>query len=120
MLRYGPMYGPDVTFLGVDPCTLEEPGTYAGAGVVILGAPFDGGTSHRPGHRGVALCQRDGAVSAPPIPPNTPAQAAVVRLVRQTGRARSSLERTGSGVSGAARSTGSGSPTGRSPTGVAA
>jgi agmatinase len=51
MPRYGPMYGPDVTFLGVDPCTLEEPGTYAGADVVILGAPFDGGTSHRPGTR---------------------------------------------------------------------
>jgi hypothetical protein len=107
MLRYGPMYGPDVTFLGVDPCTLEEPGTYAGADAVILGAPFDGGTSHRPGSPGRSAL-------------NTPAQAAVVRLVRQTGRARSSLERTGSGVSGAARSTGSGSPTGRSPTGVAA
>src|SRR5688572_12106254 len=51
MPRYGPMYGPDVTFLGVDPCTPEEPGTYAGADVVILGAPFDGGTSHRPGTR---------------------------------------------------------------------
>jgi agmatinase len=51
MPRYGPMYGPDVTFLGVDPCTLEEPGTYAGADVVILGAPFDGGASHRPGTR---------------------------------------------------------------------
>ncbi|QYN33734.1 agmatinase [Pseudonocardia sp. DSM 110487] len=51
MPRYGSMYGPDVTFLGVDPCTLEEPGTYAGADVVIIGAPFDGGTSHRPGTR---------------------------------------------------------------------
>ena len=51
MPRYGPMYGPDVTFLGVDPCTLDEPGTYTGADVVILGAPFDGGTSHRPGTR---------------------------------------------------------------------
>ena len=51
MPRYGPMYGPDVTFLGVDPCTLDEPETYAGADVVVLGAPFDGGTSHRPGTR---------------------------------------------------------------------
>jgi agmatinase len=51
MPRYGPMYGPDVTFLGVDPCTLDEPDTYTGADVVILGAPFDGGTSHRPGTR---------------------------------------------------------------------
>jgi agmatinase len=45
------MYGPDITFLGVDRCTLEEPATYAGADVVILGAPFDGGTSHRAGAR---------------------------------------------------------------------
>ncbi len=51
MPRYGPMYGPDVTFLGVDRCTIDEPDTYAGADVVVLGAPFDGGTSHRPGTR---------------------------------------------------------------------
>jgi agmatinase len=51
MPRYGPMYGPDVTFLGVDRCTIDEPGTYAGADVVVIGAPFDGGTSHRPGTR---------------------------------------------------------------------
>jgi agmatinase len=51
MPRYGPMYGPDVTFLGIDRCTIDEPGTYAGADVVVLGAPFDGGTSHRPGTR---------------------------------------------------------------------
>jgi agmatinase len=49
--RYGPQFGPDITFLGVDRCTLGEPETYAGADVVILGAPFDGGTSHRPGTR---------------------------------------------------------------------
>ena len=51
MPRYGPMYGPDVTFLGIDRCTIDEPRTYAGADVVVLGAPFDGGTSHRPGTR---------------------------------------------------------------------
>jgi agmatinase len=45
------MYGPDVTFLGVDRCTIDEADTYAGADVVVLGAPFDGGTSHRPGTR---------------------------------------------------------------------
>jgi agmatinase len=45
------MYGPDVTFLGVDRCTWDEPETYAGADVVIIGAPFDGGTSHRAGAR---------------------------------------------------------------------
>ncbi|QWZ07429.1 agmatinase [Nocardioides panacis] len=51
MARYGPQYGPDITFLGVDRCALDDPATYAGADVVIVGAPFDGGTSHRPGTR---------------------------------------------------------------------
>ena len=51
MARYGPQFGPDVTFLGVPRCDLDEPESYAGADVVILGAPFDGGTSHRPGAR---------------------------------------------------------------------
>jgi agmatinase len=45
------MFGPDVTFLGVDRCDLAEPASFAGADVVIVGAPFDGGTSHRPGTR---------------------------------------------------------------------
>ncbi|GII31068.1 agmatinase [Planotetraspora mira] len=51
MTRYGPMFGPDVTFLGVERCDLDDAETYAGADVVIVGAPFDGGTSHRPGAR---------------------------------------------------------------------
>ncbi|MDQ2755255.1 MAG: agmatinase [Actinomycetota bacterium] len=51
MTRYGAQYGPDVTFLGVDRCDLDDESTYAGCDVVILGAPFDGGTSHRPGAR---------------------------------------------------------------------
>ncbi|MGH3680323.1 MAG: agmatinase [Natronosporangium sp.] len=45
------MYGPDLTFLGVPRCDLADPGSYADADVVILGAPFDGGTSNRPGTR---------------------------------------------------------------------
>ena len=45
------MYGPDVTFLGVPAADLSEPSTYAGADVIIIGAPYDGGTSHRPGAR---------------------------------------------------------------------
>jgi agmatinase len=49
--RYGAQFGPDVTFLGVDRCDLDEPASFAGADVVIVGAPFDGGTSHRPGTR---------------------------------------------------------------------
>jgi len=51
MTRYGTQYGPDTTFLGVPACDWREPDTYAGAHVVVLGAPFDGGTSHRPGTR---------------------------------------------------------------------
>ncbi|MDE3087192.1 MAG: agmatinase [Acidobacteriota bacterium] len=45
------MYGPAVTFLGVPAARLEDPATYAGAAAVVVGAPFDGGTSHRPGCR---------------------------------------------------------------------
>ncbi|WP_238018839.1 agmatinase [Dactylosporangium sp. AC04546] len=48
MTRYGPMFGPDITFLGVPPCDLSS---LQDVDVVILGAPFDGGTSHRPGTR---------------------------------------------------------------------
>jgi agmatinase len=51
MTRYGAQFGPDLTFLGVDACDLSEPVTLEGADVVIVGAPFDGGTSHRPGTR---------------------------------------------------------------------
>jgi agmatinase len=45
------MYGPDVTFLGVARCDLDEPSTFAGADVVIIGAPYDAGTSYRAGAR---------------------------------------------------------------------
>jgi agmatinase len=45
------MYGSDVTFLGVDACHLTDPANYKGADVVIIGAPFDGGTSYRAGAR---------------------------------------------------------------------
>ncbi|KAB2339502.1 agmatinase [Actinomadura rudentiformis] len=51
MSRYGTQFGPDITFLGVDRCEWGDPATYADADVVILGAPFDGGTSHRAGTR---------------------------------------------------------------------
>src|ERR671919_1238674 len=44
-------FGPDLTFLGVERCDLAVAATYADADVVILGAPFDGGTSNRPGAR---------------------------------------------------------------------
>jgi agmatinase len=51
MARYGAMFGPDITFLGVDRCDLGDPGSLAGADIVVVGAPFDGGTTHRPGTR---------------------------------------------------------------------
>ena len=51
MARYGVQFGPDITFLGVPRCDWADAATYADADVVIMGAPFDGGTSHRPGAR---------------------------------------------------------------------
>jgi len=45
------MFGSDVTFLGVDACDLTDPASYKDADVVIIGAPFDGGTSYRAGAR---------------------------------------------------------------------
>lgn len=47
----GVQYGPDVTFLGVPRASLDDPASFAGADAVIIGAPFDGGTSYRPGAR---------------------------------------------------------------------
>lgn len=51
MVRFGSQYGPDFTFLGVPEADLDDPSTYEGADVVIVGAPFDGGTSYRSGAR---------------------------------------------------------------------
>ena len=51
MTRYGPQFGPDFTFLGVPECDLDDEPSYSDADVVILGAPFDGGTSYRAGTR---------------------------------------------------------------------
>jgi agmatinase len=45
------MYGPEITFVGVPAADLEDPASFAEAAAVIIGAPFDGGTSHRPGCR---------------------------------------------------------------------
>jgi agmatinase len=42
------MFGPDVTFLGVPRAELGE---LDGLDIVFLGAPYDAGTSHRPGAR---------------------------------------------------------------------
>ena len=45
------MFGPDVTFLGVPRCDLDDLSTFEGADVVIIGAPYDAGTSYRSGAR---------------------------------------------------------------------
>ena len=43
------MYGPSFTFLGIPSCDLDDPKSYEGADVIIVGAPIDSGTSHRSG-----------------------------------------------------------------------
>ena len=49
MANLGNMYGPHFTFLGIPACDLEKPESFAGADVIIVGAPIDSGTSHRSG-----------------------------------------------------------------------
>jgi agmatinase len=49
MTNHGNMYGPSFTFLGIPACDLDDPSTYYGADLIILGAPIDSGTSHRSG-----------------------------------------------------------------------
>src|SRR5712692_6667247 len=51
MARLGGMYGPDATFLGVPRADVSQPASWAGTDILIIGAPFDGGTSHLPGAR---------------------------------------------------------------------
>jgi agmatinase len=51
MARLGGMYGPDVTFLGVPRADLGDAAAVSGTEIMIIGAPFDGGTSYRPGAR---------------------------------------------------------------------
>jgi agmatinase len=50
-MRIGNLFGPDATFLGVPAADLDDPESFQHAVAVIIGAPFDGGTSHRPGCR---------------------------------------------------------------------
>ena len=50
-MRIGNLYGPDATFLGVPAADPDDRPQWAGAAAVIIGAPFDGGTSHRSGCR---------------------------------------------------------------------
>jgi agmatinase len=50
-MRIGNLYGPDATFLGVPSADPDERSQWSSAAAAIIGAPFDGGTSHRSGCR---------------------------------------------------------------------
>jgi len=50
-VRIGNLYGPDATFLGVPAADPDVVSEWSRSGAVIIGAPFDGGTSHRAGCR---------------------------------------------------------------------
>ena len=50
-MRIGNLYGPDATFLGVAAADPDDRAQWEHAGAAIIGAPFDGGTSHRSGCR---------------------------------------------------------------------
>ena len=51
MSRIGNLYGPDATFLGVPAADPDDRASWEQAQAVIVGAPFDGGTSFRSGCR---------------------------------------------------------------------
>lgn len=50
-MRVGNLYGPDATFLGVPAADPDVAAEWSTSVAAIIGAPFDGGTSHRPGCR---------------------------------------------------------------------
>ena len=50
-MRIGNLYGPDATFLGVPAADPDVAREWSTALAAIIGAPFDGGTSHRAGCR---------------------------------------------------------------------
>ncbi len=50
-MRIGNLYGPDATFLGVPAADPDDRSSWRDARAAIIGAPFDGGTSHRSGCR---------------------------------------------------------------------
>src|ERR1700743_2933058 len=51
MTRYGAQFGPDITLLRVPAVDVADSAALAASDVVVVGALFDGGTSHRPGTR---------------------------------------------------------------------
>ena len=50
-VRIGNLYGPDATFLGVPAADPDVVAQWSSSSAAIIGAPFDGGTSHRAGCR---------------------------------------------------------------------
>jgi agmatinase len=50
-MRIGNLYGADATFLGVPAADPDDDSQWSGAAAAVIGAPFDGGTSHRSGCR---------------------------------------------------------------------
>jgi agmatinase len=51
MVRHGGLYGPDITFLGIDRCDPDDVSSFDGSDAVVIGAPYDAGTSYRSGAR---------------------------------------------------------------------
>ncbi len=51
MARIGNLYGPDGTFLGIPAADPDVRAEWQDSSAVIIGAPFDGGTSYRSGTR---------------------------------------------------------------------
>ena len=51
MARIGNLYGPDATFLGIPAADPDVRSQWQNSSAVIIGAPFDGGTSYRSGTR---------------------------------------------------------------------
>lgn len=45
------LFGPDVTFVGIKICDIDDPKALKKCDAVIIGAPYDWGTSFRPGAR---------------------------------------------------------------------
>jgi agmatinase len=50
-MRIGNLYGPDATFLGIPAADPDVASEWDSSKAAIIGAPFDGGTSHRSGTR---------------------------------------------------------------------
>lgn len=50
-MRVGGLYGPDISFLSIEKCDLGDDSTFINKDAVVIGAPYDGGTSYRSGTR---------------------------------------------------------------------